>query len=44
MISLLIPRIMEQSSEPSFVEDNIDKEDESPPHETPIYDFEQRTE
>ena len=41
MISLSIPRIMEQSSEPSFVEDNIDKEDESPPHETPFNDFEQ---
>ena len=41
MISLSVPRTMEQSSEPIMVEDNSDKEDESPPHETPINDFEQ---
>ena len=41
MISLLFPRTMEQSSEPIFVEDNSGKEDESPPDETPINDFQQ---
>ena len=41
MISVLFPRTMEQSSEPIVVEDNSDNEDESPPHETPINDFEQ---
>ena len=41
MISLSFPRTMEQSSEPIFVEDNSDKEDESPPHEIPFNDFEQ---
>ena len=41
MISLSFPRTMEQSSEPIIVEDNSDREDESPPHETPINDFEQ---
>jgi len=41
MISLSVPRTMEQSSEPIIVEDNSDNEDESPPHETPINDFEQ---
>ena len=41
MISLSVPRTMEQSSEPIIVEDNSDNEDESPPRETPINDFEQ---
>ena len=41
MISLSVPRTMEQSSEPIVVEDNSDNEDESPPRETPINDFEQ---
>ena len=41
MISLSVPRTMEQSSEPIVVEDNSDNEDESPPCETPINDFEQ---
>ena len=41
MISISFPRTMEQSSEPIIVEDNSDKEDEYPPHETPINDFEQ---
>ena len=41
MISLSVPRTIEQSSEPIVVEDNSDNKDESPPHETPINDFEQ---
>ena len=41
MISLSFPRTMEQSSEPIFVKDKSDKEDESPPLETPFNDFEQ---
>ena len=41
MISLSIPRTIEQSSEPIIVEDNSDNEDESPPREAPINDFEQ---
>ena len=32
MISLSVPRTIEQSSEPIVVEDNSDNEDESPPH------------
>ena len=41
MISLSVPRTIQQSSEPIIVEDNSDNEDESPPRETPINDFEQ---
>ena len=41
MISLLVPRNIEWSSEPIVVEDNSDNEDESPPHETPINEYEQ---
>ena len=41
MISLLVPRTIEQSSEPIVVEENSDNEDESPPRETLINDFEQ---
>ena len=41
MISPSVPRTMEQSSEPIVVKDNSDNEDESPPRETPINDFEQ---
>ena len=41
MISLSVPRTIEQNSEPIVVEDNSDNEDESPPRKNPIDDFEQ---
>ena len=41
MISLLVPRTIAQSSEPIVVEDNSNNEDEYPPHETPINEYEQ---
>ena len=41
MISLLVPRTIEQTSEPIVVEDNSDNKDESPPREAPINEFEQ---
>ena len=40
MISLSVRRTIEQSSEPIAVEDNSDNEDESPPRETPINEYE----
>ena len=40
IISLSVPRTIEQSSEPIVLEDNSDNEDESPPRETQINDFE----
>ena len=40
MISLSVPRTIERSSEPIEVEDNSDSEDESPPRESPINEYE----
>ena len=40
MVSLSIPKTMEQNSEPIFVKDDSEQENESPPHETPFIDFE----
>ena len=39
-MSLSVPRTIERSSEPIVVEDNSDNEDESPPRETPINEYE----
>ena len=41
MIGISVPRTMKRSSEPIVVEYNSDNEDEYPPHETPINEFEQ---
>ena len=40
MISLSVPRTIERSCEPIVVEDNCNNEDESPPRETPINEYE----
>ena len=40
MVSLSIPKTMEQNSEPIFVKDDSEQENESPPHETSFKEFE----
>ena len=40
MVILSIPKTMEHNSEPIFVKDDSEQENESPPHETPFRDFE----
>ena len=40
MISISVPRTIERSCEPIVVEDNSNNEDESPPCETPINEYE----
>ena len=40
MVSLSIPKTMEQNSEPIFVNDDSEQENEYPPHETSFKEFE----
>ena len=40
MVTLSIPKTMEQNSEPIFVKDDSVQENESPPHETSFKEFE----
>ena len=40
MVSLSIPKTMEQDSEPIFFKDDNEQENESPPHETSFKGFE----
>ena len=40
MVSLSIPKTMEQNSEPIFVKDDSEQDNESPPHETSFKEFE----
>ena len=40
MVSLSIPKTMEHNSEPIFVKDDSEQENESPPHETSFKEFE----
>ena len=41
MISLSVPKTIEQNCEPIIVEDNSNNENESPPRESPINEYEQ---
>ena len=40
MVSLSIPKTMEHNSEPIFVKDDSEQENDSPPHETSLKEFE----
>ena len=40
MVSLSIPKTIEQDSEPIFFKDDSEQENESPPHETSFKGFE----